>query len=178
MQAVNRIHGELFLPSHINLLDQAVTVSEDIVSDYFRLTTDYWLKNPYEINTLKHAEPTEIPRDAYAHLMKFAKPLCKKDSGADDSCMYRITIYDNRVLAVTGGIERVLWPFFVYILAHELIHIARFARFECTADEENKRAEEEKVHDLTNEILTNAPVSGLKTVVDFFTGEQVQGLLT
>ena len=160
-----------FLPSHLELLDDAVVVSEDIISDYFALTVGYWAKNPYEVKTLKEAGPVEIPSGAYAHLMKYGNLFDEKVSGADSKQLYRILIYDPRILEVTKGRENVLWPFFIYIMAHELIHITRFSRFECAVDAEDKCREEEKVHCLTNSVLRPVSISGMTEVIDFFEGE-------
>ncbi|RUM89049.1 MAG: hypothetical protein DSZ23_03735 [Thermodesulfatator sp.] len=166
-----------FLPSHIKLLEKAVNVSEDIISDYFRLTTDYWLRNPYEVLTLKDSGEIYIPEGAYAHLLKYGKIVSEKDSGTDNRHLYRILIYDHRILKVTNGNKAVLWPFLVYVMMHELVHITRFAKFECMASQEDRDLEEEKVHNLTNEILGRVSIAGLGEVIDFFNGKHTQRLL-
>jgi hypothetical protein len=47
------------------------------------------------------------------------------------------------------------YPFMVYILTHELVHVARFCQnlhpFEC--DRESLQKEEEKVNQLTQQVL-------------------------
>ena len=177
MHACCLFSTDYFSPSHLKLLNRAVDVSEEIISDYFSLTTDYWLKNPYEVKTMKEAGEIVIPEGAYAHLMKYGKVVGDKDSGTDDRHLYRIVVYDCRVLEATGGREAVLWPFLVYIMTHELIHITRFARFECMVSLDDKRAEEDRVHDLTSEVLARVPVSGLGDVIEFFDGRHQEQLL-
>ena len=174
LNAGNWISTDYFLPAHIRLLERAVNVSEDIISDYFCLTTDYWLKNPYEVKTLKEAGSIDIPERAYAHVLKYGKLFSEKDSGTDNRHLYRILIYDNRILEVTEGRKTVLWPFLVYIMTHELTHIARFTKFKCAVELKDKLTEEKTVHGLTNEILDRAPVSGIEHVIDFFEGKQAE----
>ncbi len=163
---------DFFLPSHIQLLEKAVMVAEDIISNFFHLTTDYWVRNPYEVKTLKDTGTIDIPEGVYAHLMKYGKRFCQKDSGTDYRDLYTIQVYDHRVLKATGGKESVLRPFLVYIMTHELVHITRFAKFECLISKEDKAAEEEKVHGLTNEILSKVPISGLGDIIDFFQSKE------
>jgi len=176
MQDCNLISTQHFLPSQIYILERAVNVSEDIISDYFRLTTDYWIRNPYEVKTLKDAGDVDIPEGVYAHLLKYGKVLHEKDSGTDNRHLYRILVYDHRILEVTGGSEPLLWPFLVYVMTHELVHITRFSKFECMVSQEDKTAEEEKVHELTNEILGSVPIAKIGDVIDFFTGKQADKL--
>ncbi len=177
LKAGSWISTDYFLPSHIRLLEKAVNVSEDIISDYFCLTTDYWLKNPYEVKTLKEAGTGDIPERTYAHVLKYGKIFSEKESGTDNRHLYRILIYDNRILEVTEGRETVLWPFLVYIMTHELTHIARFSKFKCPVELEDKLVEEKKVHGLTSEILERAPVSGIGNIIDFFEGKETAGKL-
>jgi hypothetical protein len=165
------LNNTYFLPSHLELLDDAVVVSEDIISDHFGLTIGYWAKNPYEVKTLKEVGSVEIPGRAYAHLMKYGNLFDEKVSGADNRQLYRILVYDTRILEVTRGRRDVLWPFFIYIMAHELIHITRFSRFECAVDAEDKFREEKTVHSLTNSVLRPVPISGMVEVIDFFEGK-------
>ncbi len=160
-----------FLPSHILLLDDAVRLAEDIISDYFSLTTDYWIRNPYEVRTLRQANTVDTPERVYAHLTKYGKILSQKDSGTDDRYLYRIQIYDHRILEVTQGLKEVLRPFLVYIMTHELVHITRFSRFECLVDKEDKVMEEEKVHNITNKILSRVPIPRLGDIIEFFKRE-------
>ena len=63
-----------------------------------------------------------------------------------------------------------LFPFSLYIVTHELIHIVRFTKFMqnfvATADE--KMDEEMRVHKKTHDILGNIRISGLSPVLAFY----------
>ncbi len=174
MQKGRSISAQFFLPSQMSLLEKAVNVSEEIISDHFSLTTDYWIRNPYEVKTLRDSGAVDIPEGAYAHLLKYGKVFSEKESGTDNRYLYRILVYDSRILEVTGGHEMVLWPFLVYVMTHELVHITRFSKFECMVTQEDKAAEEERVHLLTNQILGRVPISKIGDVIEFFEGKHAE----
>ncbi len=165
--------GTYFQPVHIELLSHAVSMSEEIVSEYFSLTTEYWRKNPYEVKTLREERFLSLPHGVYAHLEKYGNNWDEKYYGADHRCLYRILVHDKRVLKTTGGRPPLIWPFFLYIMTHELIHMVRFAKFECAACIDDKEEEEKKVHVLTDNVLKRIKVPNIDVIIDFFNGKQV-----
>jgi hypothetical protein len=68
----------------------------------------------------------------------------------------------------TPGIE--LFPFSLYIITHELIHIVRFSKFlqSFDASSEERMAEEKRVHHRTHDILHLAQIEGLLKVLEFY----------
>ncbi len=165
--------GRYFQPSHLKILSQAVSLSEEIISDQFRLTSSYWVRNPFVVKTLKGQRPDRFPKGVYAHLEKYGNNWQDKSYGKDSRSLYRITILDPRVLAVTKGNHGLIMPFLLYIMTHELIHIVRFGRFECVASETDKCAEEVKVHNLTEKVLEGIRIPKLDVVMDFFNGKRI-----
>jgi hypothetical protein len=63
-----------------------------------------------------------------------------------------------------------LFPFILYIVLHELIHIIRFSKFlqNFDASHEEMTAEEMRVHEITRQILSNIRIPGLKQVLKFY----------
>jgi hypothetical protein len=63
-----------------------------------------------------------------------------------------------------------LFPFILYIVVHELIHIVRFSSFIqfFDATSEERMAEEKRVHALTHSLLEAVPVSGMDAVLEFY----------
>ncbi|MEA3428701.1 MAG: hypothetical protein U9Q84_05710, partial [Thermodesulfobacteriota bacterium] len=63
-----------------------------------------------------------------------------------------------------------LFPFILYIITHELIHIVRFSKFiqNFDASYKEKFAEEKRVHEKTHEILSSVKVAGLANVLKFY----------
>ena len=42
-----------FHADHVKVLDEAISISEDVISDYFSVSGDHWVRNPYEVRTLR-----------------------------------------------------------------------------------------------------------------------------
>jgi len=166
--------GPFFQPVHLEMLGNAVALSEEIISDSFGLTTDYWLKNPFEVKTLRDEAHEEVPKGVYAHLKKYGNNWWEKFCGRDTRCLYKIIVLDPRVLETTGGEPPVMMPFFLYIMTHELIHMVRFARFECAATIKDKTEEEKRVHLLTEKVLEKVKIPNLDLVIDFFNGKKIK----
>jgi len=63
-----------------------------------------------------------------------------------------------------------LFPFTLYIVAHELIHILRFSKFlqNFEASHEEMMAEEAHVHEITHETLKSVNVFGMENVLKFY----------
>ena len=71
-------------------------------------------------------------------------------------------------LEKTSGLK--LFPFTLYIVTHELIHIVRFSKFlqSFDASHDEKIAEESRVHHDTHQILEKVQVDGMTTVLNFY----------
>ena len=63
-----------------------------------------------------------------------------------------------------------LFPFSLYIITHELIHIVRFSKFlqNFEASDRERMAEEKRVHQRTHLILQPVQVTGLASVLEFY----------
>ena len=152
-------------------MSRSVEVSEDIVSDSFGLTTDYWKKNPFEVKTLLQERVEKVPDNAYAHLSKYENTPYLKAFGSDIKSIYKIVIFDPMVLRATMGIKHIIEPFLIYVIAHELIHILRFSRYECCINLDEKTREEKIVHKLTNSTLKKVKIPYLTEVIEYFEGK-------
>ena len=63
-----------------------------------------------------------------------------------------------------------MFPFALYVVTHELIHIVRFSQFlqNFEASEDERLVEEKRVHDITHEILCPLSIEGLESVLIYF----------
>ncbi len=160
--------GHFFNPAHLHLLDEAVGISEEMASDFFALSTRYWLRHPYEVKTLGEVGRDDHPGDAFAQLFLYGVRPGEKRLGTDATTLYRISLNDMRILEVVEEEELRLLPFLVYLLTHELVHIVRFGSFRAMPFSEERCKEERMVHGLTREILEKPGISGMKKVLDRF----------
>lgn len=160
---------EIFNPEHLKILTEALYISEDLVNEYYLVSEKFWSKNSYDIFTLKHLKINYYPEAPFAHLLIYSNDFKKKSRAGDISTFYKICLNDHRVLRETrGGEKEFLLPFLTYIFTHELVHIARFARYECLPVDEKKDREERIVHELTRNILESHGLKGLKTIINKF----------
>ncbi|NIA08715.1 MAG: hypothetical protein GWP10_02830 [Nitrospiraceae bacterium] len=158
-----------FDSNHLKILDEAVYISEDVSSDQFSLSNDYWINNSYEIRTLKKVSPGEYPGKAFAQLVRYGRSLAEKQSGQDVWKFYRICLHDQNILNQTSGGERKkLFPFLIYVITHEFIHIIRFSRYCCRLETDDHAKEEQKVHLMTHDILAPLKIKGLDEVFKRF----------
>lgn len=156
-----------FNSSQISLINRAFTHAERLAETYFRLNHKEMKAHRYEVKTLEHLEDHEIVDRAFAHLCKYH---CQ--NGKDDFQFFRICLQDDRIL---NAVERAnsfikLAPLMSYIATHELVHVIRFNNGESDFDAslKEKIKEEEKVHNITRNILKPIAETDLKLVIDCF----------
>jgi len=158
-----------FDTNHLKVLDEAVYISEDVFSDHFCLSSDYWVRNPYEIRTLREVSSCEYPGKAFAQLVRYGRSMAEKQSGRDIWKFYRICLHDQNILDQTsGGEKKRLFPFLLYVITHEFIHIIRFSRYCCRPEFDDHPKEERKVHLITHDILAPLKIKGLDAVLKRF----------
>ena len=158
-----------FGPDEFDALDEAVFIAEDLTSDYFVLSETNWVRHPFEVRTLKDITPAEHPGPAFAHLVRYVKGRDVKASGRDSRQWYRICLNDPKILKETSagsGLE--LMPLLTYIMTHELVHIARFGRFQYNPLFEDRAEEELRVHRISSEILKGLNMSGMIATLSHF----------
>ncbi len=161
-----------FLPEHMPVLDRSVAIAEEVTSDFFAFSTSHWSRHPFEVRTLKESKDVAFPERALAHLLRYDNRLGDKRSGRDSHQLYRICLHDHNILSRVDD-EAELLPLMVYVMTHELVHIARFSRHDCSLLSDRKQEEEQVVHRLTQNVLGSLPLPGLGAVVDSFQAHDV-----
>jgi len=168
---------QYFQEQHREPLREALVVAEEMTSDFFKLTSRHWLKARYDILTLNHLREEEISPHALALVAKYNGCLPGRVLNSASFDFYRICLQDHNILkTLASRPDLKLFPFLCYIMTHELVHIVRFSQFEALfeAPEEEKQAEEARVHRLTWKIL--APLNSLDLgPVMHFSKDQWQG---
>ena len=146
-------------------------MSEELVSNAYKMSTGQWLRGKYDVKTLSDLTPHEIVDGPFAQLIRYEGQ--RKDSalGSATYDLYKICLQDHSILfALEQYPEITLMPFTLYVVIHELVHIVRFSMFvqNFDASEKEMMAEEKRVHSKTHDILTDVRISGLEKVLDFF----------
>ncbi len=165
--------GELekFDESQIKEVNDSVALAEDVVSEHYKMSAGQWLRKGYDVKTLADLDGNEIVFGPFAQIIRYAAK--RKDAVLESSTydFYKICLQDHSIISALAKNPLIdLFPFSLYIVAHELIHVVRFGTFmqSFTATETEKMAEESRVHELTYRILKPVKTEGLGQVFDYY----------
>ncbi len=169
---LHRQPGRMFDDGQLLQVCRATHVSEELVNNFFKLSSSQWLKNRYDIQTLKDLHSHEILDGPFAQVIKYEGRKKDVPFGSSSFSFYKVCLQDNAILSAVREKKFQLEPFLLYILTHELVHVVRFSKFEKRYENKNESdvtmEEERKVHGLTHLILNTVSVSGLKQVFEFY----------
>jgi len=162
-----------FGEEEIAVLAQAIDVSEELISNFYKISTSEWKRYRYDIQSLRGLEEEEVTDDAFAQIRRYLRRPGEKTRGSEPGDFFKICIQDHVInMAVARDKEIALFPLTAYIVTHELIHVVRFAkflhRFHSTVVEQD--AEEKRVHALTHGLLQKTSIRGLPEVLAAFKG--------
>ena len=160
-----------FSSAEIAIVNKVVSMSEELVSNHYKMSATEWLRPKYDVKTLVDLAPEEIVDGPFAQIVRYEGQ--RKDtalgSGAFD--YFKICLQDHAIKSVLEQTPAIkLYPFCLYIITHELIHIVRFSKFlqSFDASPTEKLDEEKRVHDNTHQILNQVQVAGLSPVFEFY----------
>jgi hypothetical protein len=161
-----------FNTSQISLASEAFTRAEALATQYFRLPAEAVRSKHYDVKTLAKLKDHEVREGAFAHICKYHYEKAGITEAFEDFHFYRICLQDGRILdAVDRGHSFIkLDPLLLYIAAHELVHVIRFEfeKIDFDAPEALKAEEEEKVHNITRNMLLPVACPDLKLVLECF----------
>ncbi|OGP72260.1 MAG: hypothetical protein A2Y80_09545 [Deltaproteobacteria bacterium RBG_13_58_19] len=165
--------ADYFRGHHKELLQEALVIAEEMTFDFFKLSASQWRRARYDILTLEALHREEISPHALALVAKYnGYPQDRLlPSAAFD--FYRICIQDHNILKTLDNCgELRLLPLLSYILTHELVHLVRFSQFQAhfEASAAEKHLEEQRVHRLTQDILTPLNFLDLTPVIRYYKG--------
>ena len=174
-----------YFKSHqLKTLEEAVFLAEELVSNYYKMSSAQWLRSRYDIKTLKDLDESEIVDGPFAQVLGYHVRNKTDSTGSRVIDYYKVCIQDHAILALPdfqpgGGhtssgraFQLDLLPFLIYIVVHELVHIVRFATFKqiySVASEADCAMEEErKVHGICLRILKGISIQGISNVLLFY----------
>ena len=160
-----------FSTGQVDAINQAVAMAEELVSNHFKMSNDQWLRPKYDVKTSIDLKPTEMVSGPFAQIIRYEGKRKGATFGSDSYDFYKICLQDRAILAALKQASHLeLFPFCLYIITHELIHIVRFSKFlqNFDATPEEKITEERRVHEITHQILCAVRTVDLRTVLDHF----------
>lgn len=159
-----------FQEDELRVVNEAVAVAEELSSNAYKMSFAEWRRR-YDIRTVAGLSPEEIVHGPFAQIIRYVGRRTKTSLGSSEFDFYKICLQDHSILSTLDEFHRVhLFPFVVYVVTHELIHVIRFTKFlqAFEASSEEKIEEEARVHERTRTILEPAPISGMEAVFDFY----------
>jgi hypothetical protein len=154
-------------------VDDAVCLAEELVSNYFKMSSAQWLRSRYDVRTAKDLAGHEQVTGPFAQVVGYEARKRNVSLGSSSFNFYKICLQDSAILSALEEKQRLLlFPFLLYVVVHELVHIVRFAKFqqiyEASSTHETAMEEERLVHDLTWKILSRVRLDGVATVLDYY----------
>jgi hypothetical protein len=161
-----------FNASQKSLAESTFQHAEKLAGRYFRIDPEAMKTHHYDVKTLAYLDQREVNSRAFAHLCKYHAHAGDKAGMERGLHFYRICLQDNRILDAVGraGPFIKLSPLLLYIAAHELVHVIRFdsGTIDFDAPAAEKQREEEKVHEITRDMLRNLAAPDLNLVMECF----------
>jgi hypothetical protein len=150
------------------LVFDALHEAEEHASRYYCIPPRQWQRLPYDLITRRDCEWLPVPETVLARLQRLER-ISRRRPALD---FYRIQLNDPSILnaARRNGLESEIYPFLVYILTHEMVHLVRLG----TIIESEKdllpcfEAEETRVDRISRQILTGTPSERFRPVLEKF----------
>jgi len=146
------------------LVRQATGNSSYYLNRFYRYSPREFFHFSYDVATEDEIPPEQLKTSVFAETLSYRRENHPQD-------FFRVNLCDHAILEAvrTRKNALALYPFLLYILTHELIHISRLSRLDLGEITPEKRREEEKtVHRLTREILAPASSYFLRRVEDLY----------
>lgn len=160
-----------FNPEQLRIVNEAVAMAEELVSNHFKLAASQWLGRRFDVRTAAELTTDEIIEGPFAQVIRYEGRLTKAPLNSGSFDFYKICLQDHTILKIVEpNPELKLFPFTLYIVTHELIHIVRFSQFlqNFEASDGERLAEEKRVHEKTHEILCPVKIKGIGAVLAYY----------
>jgi hypothetical protein len=165
----------VFKPAEIQVVSQAVEISEDVTANYFKISTAQWRHVRYDIRTLPDLSADEITDAAFAQITRYSPVPDQALRAGHQYDYFKICLQDHNIVAAVERDESLqLLPLAVYVVTHELVHVVRFCKFlqRFEADLQERQEEEARVHEITQEVLGAQGVPDLEYVLGVYQNYQ------
>ncbi|MFP5212512.1 MAG: hypothetical protein ACLGPL_03960, partial [Acidobacteriota bacterium] len=110
-----------FQPEEIAVLRHSVDLSEEIISEHYKISTSEWKRYRYDIQSLKDLDEEEIVDVAFAQIRRYLCCPHRRPRGSAPGDYFKICLQDHvirRAIQRDSAIQ--LLPLALYIVLHEL----------------------------------------------------------
>jgi len=157
-----------FTRSQRHLAFRALEDAETCTSNYYCIPPFRWQKLRYDLLTRKDREWQPLPEGMLARTQRCQWQIPPRRT----SDFFRIELNDPSILTAARR-ERLredLYPFLLYILTHEMVHLVRLSSILTDAEQLAlpRESEEARVRQIARSILVTLPTPGLDSVLQRF----------
>jgi hypothetical protein len=158
-----------FSPAERQLVHRAMFEAEEHTTRYYCFPPHRWQDLRFDLLTRKDRDWQPVPDSVLAKLLRLHKVSPRPNHSYD---FYRIQLNDPSILGVSRrqdfGAD--LYPFLVYILTHEMVHLVRLSSIleEDPLILGSPDAEESKVDRISRQILCAAPHLQIDPIISKF----------
>jgi len=162
--------GRTFGGAELMVVNDAVEMAEELTSNAYKMSFAEWSPQRYDVKTVADLLPEEIIDGPFAQIVRYEGRKVRTSLGSYGYDFYKICLQDHNILSAVNEADLRLFPFVLYIVCHELVHVIRFAKFlqAFEASVEEKLEEETRVHEITRGVLQGTQVKGMRNVFDFY----------
>lgn len=161
--------GLFFSDSERRLVISALTEAEERTSGYYCIPPRHWQRLQYDLITGKDLGWDPLPETALARVQRVAQINARRRVPAD---FFRIQLNDPTILSAAKreNLEPNIYPFLVYIITHEMVHLVRLSAILDGADNgpSSAEVEEERVERISRQILSRSGCEHFKPVFERF----------
>jgi hypothetical protein len=155
----------------LSLVNDAVSMAEELTFNDYKISASEWKRHRYDIKTLVDLKPEEIVSGPFAQIIRYEGRKKKDPLEFAAYDYYKICLQDHYILKALDKNRKLdFFPFLLYIVTHELVHVVRFGKFlqNFQASAEEKVLEESRVHEKTHAILKNVGNIPMDPVFEFY----------
>ena len=160
-----------FQEGELRIVNEAVAIAEEITSNAYKISSAEWRIRRYDVKTLADLGPDEVLDGPFAQIIRYVGRKTETSLSSSEYDFYKICLQDHTILSALEKFPELrLFPFTLYIVTHELIHVIRFTKFlqAFDASASEKIIEEARVHEKTQAILEPAQTPGMGAVFEFY----------
>ena len=162
---------ECFQEGELKIVSEAVAIAEEMTSNAYKMSSAEWKGQHYDVKTLADLTPDEVVHGPFAQIIRYVGRKIEASLSSSEYDFYKICLQDHTILSALKQFSGLgLFPFVLYIVTHELIHVIRFVKFlqAFDASEADKIIEEARVHEKTRTVLRPAQIHDMGPVFDFY----------
>ncbi len=158
-----------FNASQRRLVINALSEAEDRTLLYYCIPPRHWQHLRYDLITGSDSGWTPLPEVALAKVQRIEQINARRRNPME---FFRIQLNDPSILGAVrrDRLEPILYPFLVYILTHEMVHLVRLSTILNEAEQlpYSAELEEVRVERISRQILRRAGSDSFKPVIDRF----------